>query len=350
MGERQVRGKKSGRISRGLVSFASGRLWSSVLRFLLPSAGGCSLPTRLSAGWPGSGGWSPANLRSRSRESPPGSLRAGFCVGRPNHQPADKGSKAQISAESSGGTSTGGNTAGGAAGGTSPDTSAAVGGGAPAGGAAGVGSTGGVSAGGTVGGIGLGGSSEAPASSPGNGLSGSTGAGSNSSGTPGVSAGATGSGTAAPLGPSQARPGSSLGDLSVTAGPTLTGSLPDTRGGPGDSEWMLPASLAPLDSSSAQERRDGAASADAMPPLKGRPGASLSVVSACREAIITASRPHGVTRVDVASAGLTRTGRQGAVLAPLEARLVYQRGGDVQVRRSRVTCQVAASGVVTAIR
>jgi hypothetical protein len=86
-----------------------------------------------------------------------------------------------------------------------------------------------------------------------------------------------------------------------------------------------------------------------MPPLPFTPGTSIDIVSACRQAIIAAARPHGVIRVDAASAGRTVTGANGNLAAPIEVRIVYARQGGNEVRQSRTNCRLDADGRVTSL-
>ena len=51
------------------------------------------------------------------------------------------------------------------------------------------------------------------------------------------------------------------------------------------------------------------------------------------DAIASAARPYGAARVEVASAGRSRRVSDGGLAAPLEARVLYARGGQFQVRR-----------------
>jgi hypothetical protein len=136
--------------------------------------------------------------------------------------------------------------------------------------------------------------------------------------------------------------------LPETAG--VRGPFADRNDGPGDSSWLLPASLAPVAVPARNARGPILDSLQAQDPLIARPGTSLAIVSACRDSLIEASRLHGVVRVDAASAGRPRTGRKGAIAAPIEARIAYARSDRMQVRQSRVTCHLSATGIVTAIR
>jgi hypothetical protein len=62
------------------------------------------------------------------------------------------------------------------------------------------------------------------------------------------------------------------------------------------------------------------------------------------------ARRVGAVRVDVASAGRQRSERNGTLVAPLEVRIVYERSGAAQVRQATVTCQIAPTGQVVALR
>jgi hypothetical protein len=85
-------------------------------------------------------------------------------------------------------------------------------------------------------------------------------------------------------------------------------------------------------------------------PLVSRPGTPAAVLVACRDAIASAARPYGAARVEVASAGRSRRVSDGGLAAPLEARVLYARGGQFQVRRARVSCRLNAAGLVVAAR
>jgi hypothetical protein len=84
-------------------------------------------------------------------------------------------------------------------------------------------------------------------------------------------------------------------------------------------------------------------------PLAAVPGVAPRTVSTCRNTIAAAAKPHGAISVEVASAGTpSRTG-QGILRAPVEARIVYATGKQVQVRQARITCQLNAQGRVVAL-
>ena len=89
-----------------------------------------------------------------------------------------------------------------------------------------------------------------------------------------------------------------------------------------------------------------------LPPLaalKTKPGVSPALVRTCRSAITSAARPLGAIRVEVASAGMSRTlGKQ--VSAPLSVRIRYARRGGIETRQANVSCRVNANGQVIAVR
>jgi hypothetical protein len=72
------------------------------------------------------------------------------------------------------------------------------------------------------------------------------------------------------------------------------------------------------------------------------------MVVACRTALTEAASQYGAVRVDVASAASPRRSSDGGISAPMEARIVYLRGGRTEVRQAKVTCQFDASGEVVA--
>jgi len=53
--------------------------------------------------------------------------------------------------------------------------------------------------------------------------------------------------------------------------------------------------------------------------------------------------------VDVASSGRVSHLKDGSLSAPVEARILFQRGSLVQIRQARVTCRMDQAGRVTAM-
>jgi hypothetical protein len=84
-------------------------------------------------------------------------------------------------------------------------------------------------------------------------------------------------------------------------------------------------------------------------PLRAKPGTSLSIVQSCRNALVSGSARYGATHIDVASAGRASRLRDGSLSAPVEARILFQRGSLVQVRQARVTCRINQAGRTTTI-
>ena len=84
-------------------------------------------------------------------------------------------------------------------------------------------------------------------------------------------------------------------------------------------------------------------------PLTGVPGVSPKSVNACRTTIAAEARAHGAVQVEAVSAGAPSTARTGLMGAPIEARIVYARGGDMQVRQARITCRLNTQGRVVAL-
>jgi hypothetical protein len=70
---------------------------------------------------------------------------------------------------------------------------------------------------------------------------------------------------------------------------------------------------------------------------------------ACREAIATAARPYGGTRVSLAPAGTAAPRTLGTSLT-FDARVEYRTGSRQEVRNSRVTCRLGEDGRVIAIQ
>jgi hypothetical protein len=143
--------------------------------------------------------------------------------------------------------------------------------------------------------------------------------------------------------------------LSTTAlGQTTTG-LPITTGsilrfvedGSRGADYSLPPSLRPVFLGEVLSRPERPRSLGA---LQGRPGTPVRIVQACRARIGWAGQRYGAVRVDAVSAGPPRLQRNGARVAPIAVRIVYERGGRVQVKQSAAMCHVNMAGHVTAIR
>ena len=88
----------------------------------------------------------------------------------------------------------------------------------------------------------------------------------------------------------------------------------------------------------------------AVRPLAFRPGTPLEVVQSCRQSIVAAAVPYGAVYVDAASAGQPRRSATGILAAPIEVRIIYSRQGGREVRQSRTTCRLNATGTVVALR
>jgi hypothetical protein len=84
-------------------------------------------------------------------------------------------------------------------------------------------------------------------------------------------------------------------------------------------------------------------------PLRANPGTPLSVVQSCRNALIPGALRYGAKQVDVASAGRTVRLKGGGFSAPVEARILFQRGNHVQVRQARITCRLDQAGRIVAM-
>jgi hypothetical protein len=153
-------------------------------------------------------------------------------------------------------------------------------------------------------------------------------------------AGGSRGGTEAPTGDStsSANPlasnGRTSGSIASIALPTLAASSL--------AEVTLPESLWPI----GRGEGDGGwfRSLYSLQPLRAKPGTSLSIVQSCRSALVQGAMRYGATQVDVASAGRTTRVKGGGLSAPVEARIVYQRGSRVQIRQARVTCRLDATG------
>jgi hypothetical protein len=84
-------------------------------------------------------------------------------------------------------------------------------------------------------------------------------------------------------------------------------------------------------------------------PLSGVPGVARQSVNSCRNTIAAEAKSHGAVRVEAVSAGAPTRVRRGITRAPIEARIIYARGGQVQVRQARITCQLNAQGRVISL-
>jgi hypothetical protein len=73
-----------------------------------------------------------------------------------------------------------------------------------------------------------------------------------------------------------------------------------------------------------------------------------TILSACREAIVSAATPLGAVFVQVVGAGPVARSDKG-LIAPLDVQIQYDRQGKDEVRRAAVGCRLNASGKVTAI-
>lgn len=210
----------------------------------------------------------------------------------------------------------------------------------------------GVSAGGSLSGAGGGSGSRGPGGGAGHGSGGNaTSAGSNTnsanhstngSATSGVSSDGTrtsGSINGANLdqrAPFEARTSGFLASIAPTAlaTPSFAGTgvpralLPVENGG-GDGGWFRSVYL--------------------LQPLRAKPGTSLSVVQSCRNALVSGALRYGATHVDVVSAGRPARRKGGGLSAPVEARILFQRGNHVQVRQAQITCRLDQAGRITAM-
>jgi hypothetical protein len=84
-------------------------------------------------------------------------------------------------------------------------------------------------------------------------------------------------------------------------------------------------------------------------PLRTKTGTPLSVVQSCRNALVSGASLYGATQVDAAGAGRIARLKDGSLSAPVEARIVFQRGDRVQVRQARITCRLDARGRMLAM-
>ena len=84
--------------------------------------------------------------------------------------------------------------------------------------------------------------------------------------------------------------------------------------------------------------------------LVRRAGVAGQIVRVCRTSIVTAALPYGAVRVDAAGAGRTSSTQDGGLMAPIDVRIVYTRANARQVRQSRISCRLNASGAVVALR
>jgi hypothetical protein len=89
---------------------------------------------------------------------------------------------------------------------------------------------------------------------------------------------------------------------------------------------------------------------DFVEPLVRRASVPGQIVQACRTSIVTAAQLYGAVRVDAAGAGRTSSKQDGGLMAPIDVRIVYTRANARQVRQSRISCRLNASGAVVALR
>jgi hypothetical protein len=176
-------------------------------------------------------------------------------------------------------------------------------------------------------------------------------AGTSGAGSLGVSLspGAFGGGAA-----SRGYPGAAGGRGTPTAGQSPTG-LSSTTGsvlhpvedGSRGADDSLPPSLRPVFLGEVFVRPERPRAPGMLPV---RPGTPAGMVQACRARIGQAGQRYGAVRVEAVSAGPPRLQRNGVRVAPINVRIVYERGGRVQVRQSAAMCHVNVAGRVTAIR
>jgi hypothetical protein len=70
------------------------------------------------------------------------------------------------------------------------------------------------------------------------------------------------------------------------------------------------------------------------------------LVETCRNSLVTGARPYGALRVEAVGAGESSRARGGATVVPLQARIVYANGRNVEVRQARITCNLNTRGQV----
>jgi hypothetical protein len=88
---------------------------------------------------------------------------------------------------------------------------------------------------------------------------------------------------------------------------------------------------------------------DQSPSPPSSVGVPAHVVAVCREAIAALARAHGAIQVEAVSAGRSGQLPNGETTAPLDVRIIYQRGDEIAVRRARVACRVGDQGTVVAL-
>jgi hypothetical protein len=197
-----------------------------------------------------------------------------------------------------------------------------------------------------------------------------------SNGTPGAGVGAdgelggtsgglstgVGSGGAAPGSPaggSAAAPGGTTGGSVTGSGPTASGTAttPGAATTPGIRQargaWQaitLPRILLPSKAGSNKSGQSRGYPLLAVAPLKAIPGTPSAVVRVCRQAIESAAAPLGAVSVRVASAGPLSRQRRGALTAPINVRIDYERQGGIDVRQARIRCHLDVAGRVIGVR
>jgi hypothetical protein len=73
------------------------------------------------------------------------------------------------------------------------------------------------------------------------------------------------------------------------------------------------------------------------------------IVQACRTSVVKAALPYGAVQVDTASAGQVNRTSNGGLTARIAVRVVYARANARQVRQSRISCLLNASGAVVGL-
>jgi hypothetical protein len=181
------------------------------------------------------------------------------------------------------------------------------------------------------------------------GSSGAVGTGLGGTGTSASGSGLSGAGslgTSASASANGGTPGQGAPGQGHTAGP-IASIAPTALATSSSAGITLPGSLWPHESGAS----DGGwfRGIHVLKPLRARPGTPLAVVQSCRNALVSGASSYGAIQVDVASAGRTARLKDGNLSAPVEARIVFQRGNRVQVRQARVTCRVDEKGRTVAM-
>jgi hypothetical protein len=84
-------------------------------------------------------------------------------------------------------------------------------------------------------------------------------------------------------------------------------------------------------------------------PMAVTPEPQAEAVAACRETIAARARGHGAIQVEAVEVGAPDLLLTGFTELPVEMRIHYPQGDEVQVRQARITCRLDAQSRVVAL-